>query len=158
MRKDLATHDLLVLRDLSFADLEEGERVVADGCSGSEFSFAVSQAAVADEAAKNGLGGRITVEVEPTRVQASAGSPRGGTFEAKVFVQRERDVGQPANDLATGEVVFTVSLPFAPERLAEANFAVVAPIAACGAARGPGENAGCAAVDREAIVDATGIH
>lgn len=151
VKKELARNDLLLLRDLNFDALADGEDLVAEddgtGVSG-DFSFAVSEASITDGAEKNGLGSRITVEVQPSNVFATA--PRGGTFEAKVFVRRERAVSQPANDLATGEVVFTLSLPFAPERLAEANLAFVAPIAACGAARGPGANAGCDAVEREA--------
>lgn len=159
LKKELARNDLLVLRDLPFADLEDGRAVSADvenGVASGDFSFALSQHVDDVAAAENGLGGRINVTVDPGRVEAK--EPRGGTFEAVVVVKRARDVGQPANDLATGEVTFTLSLPFAPERLAEANFAFVAPIAVCGAARGPGANAGCDDVEREAIVDATGSH
>ncbi len=158
LKKELARDDLLVLRDLNFDDLADGVDLVADNGAGDvgDFSFAISQSKIDDDAAGNGVGARITVEVQPTRVEAT--EPRGGTFEAKVFVKRQRDVGQPANDVATGEVVFTLALPFAPERLAEANLAFVAPIAVCGAAAGPGNNVGCDAVDREPIVDATGSH
>lgn len=164
VKKELARNDLLLLRDLSFDDLADGVDLTASsdapGATGAtgdgDFTFAVSQSKVPGDAAGNGLGGRITVEVQPTRVEAI--EPRGGTFEARVFVKRQRDVGQPANDVATGEVVFTVSLPFSPERLAEADLAFVAPIAVCGAGVGPGANAGCDAAEREPIVDATGAH
>jgi hypothetical protein len=162
VKKDLATHDLLVLRDVSFDALADGKDLKADNddSNGSgDFSFAVSPRVIAgdgDGDGGNGLGGRITVEIEPRNVVAA--KRRGGSFEAKVYVKRERAVGQSANNVATGEVVFTLALPFAPERLAEANFAFVAPIAVCGQERGPGANRGCDNVDREPIIDETGSH
>lgn len=159
VKKQLATNDLLVLRDVSFDALADGKDLRADNDAsdgGGDFSFAVSQRVVGGDVGENGLGGRITVEIEPQNVVAA--KRRGGNFEAKVYVKRERAVGQAANNVATGEVVFTLALPFAPERLAEANFAFVAPIAVCGAARGPGANRGCDNVDREPIIDETGSH
>jgi hypothetical protein len=154
VKKDLATHDLLVLRDLPFDALADGERVVATSLDDAPpFFFAVQHGDVDNAAAEAGLGGTVTVEVEPDVVDADTVS---GTFAAKVFVKRERAIGQPAGNVATGEVVLTVSLPFVRERLGEANLAFVAPIAACGAVQGPGNSGACATVAREEIVDAGG--
>lgn len=159
VKKQLAGNDLLVLRDVSFDALADGKDLRADNADengGGDFSFAVSQRVEAADVVENGLGGHITVEIEPQDVVAA--ERRGGNFAAKVYVKRQRAVGQSANNVATGEVIFTLSLPFAPERLAEANFAFVAPIAVCGQERGPGANRGCDNVDREPIIDETGSH
>lgn len=155
VKKDLARNDLLVLRDLPLERLADGDAVTANNDAG-DFSFAIGQKSVGDDVVGEGLGSRVTVTVEPGRVEQEG--PRFGTFEAVVTVERERGVGQPANDVATGTVTFTIGLGFAPERLAEANFAFVAPIAACAQARGPGAASGCDDVDREPIIDETGRH
>jgi hypothetical protein len=155
VKKQLAGNDLLVLRDVSFDRLADGDDLSATADSGGaagDFTFSVSQRLVPNDQLKNGVGNRITIEIEPTRVEAY--DKRTGTFEAKVFVKRQRDIGQAASDVATGEVAFALSLPFAPERLAEANFAFVAPIAACGAAAGPGNNRGCDDVERRGCCEA----
>ncbi len=171
VKKDLARSDLLLLRDLPFDALSDGDDVTAssdgsaDGSAGGtargtgDFSFSIAQRPElhGDPAQQNrALGSQVTIDVEPLLVEDE--EPRGGTFNAKVFVKRTRGVGQPPNDVASGEVIFTVALPFAPERLAEANLAFVAPIVACAQQRGPGAANGCDNVEREPITDATGAH
>jgi hypothetical protein len=159
VKQQLASHDLLVLRNLSFDDLSDGDDVIAasdpsDGEQddvGRAFDLSLSHRRVDEGLTKEGLGGRITVEVEPLQVDEDI-------FQAKLFVRRARSVGQPAADVVTGEVLVTLALGLSPERLAEANLAFVAPIAACGQERGPGASLSCKDVPREPIVDETGAH
>ena len=144
IRQQLAANDLLVVRDLSFDDLSDGEELLAasgdDAAADDDtgpFTFSLSHRRLGRELTRAGLGGRISVEVEPTRVDEDV-------FEARLFVRRQRAVDQPIADVVTGEVIISVALTPAPERLAEANLGVTAPIAACGQARGPGSSLACA--------------
>jgi|GEM_PF-1220104 len=169
VRKDLAGSDLLVVQGLSFDALQDGDRLTAvttadDGRDGlargaGDFTFALGQR-VAEQPATDGeavgLGGKITVEIEARRLVRDR--VRGGTLDAVVTVTRERAAGQPEGGLATGTVTLQVAVDLAPERLAEANLAIVAPIARCVALAGPDAGLACAAADADRVVDATGSH
>ncbi len=152
VKHQLASNDLLVLRDLSFDDLNDGDDVAAaSDDDGSDFSFALSHRRLENGVVGAGLGARISVEVEPISVDEEV-------FQAKLFVRRARAVDQPPADVVTGEVILSLALALAPERLGEANLAFVAPIAACGQARGPGAAQACKDAPREPIIDESGVH
>ncbi|MDP2342093.1 MAG: hypothetical protein Q8O67_14140 [Deltaproteobacteria bacterium] len=154
VKQELASNDLLVLRNLSFDDLNDGDDIIAasdDADEGRAFDLSLSHRRLDDDVTKEGLGARITVEVEPIQVDEEI-------FQARLFVRRARAVGQPANDVVTGEVILTLALGLTRERLGEANLAFVAPIAACGQERGPGASLSCKEAPREPIVDETGAH
>lgn len=168
VRKDLAGSDLLVVQGLSFDALQDGDRLTAvtnaaDGRDGiargtGDFTFALGQR-VAEQPADGealGLGGKVTVEIEARQLVRDR--VRGGTIDAVVTVTRERAAGQPEGGLATGTVTLQVAVDLAPERLAEANLAIVAPIARCLAVAGPDVGLACAAADADPVVDATGSH
>jgi hypothetical protein len=164
LKKDLATHDLLVVRHINFDALQDDARVLRatttddDAVGGvtqgsGDFDFSLGQPVAADFAA-DGLAGRITVELRDNLVVREA--PRGGRLETTISVVRERAPGQPATDLVDGEVTMRVAVALAPERLAEANLAVVEPIARCVAASGPENSAACAGVLADPVVDERG--
>jgi hypothetical protein len=164
VRKDLATHDLLVLRGIDFDTMQDDARVLtattsdADAAVGiargsGDFDFFVGQPVPVDFA-EDGLAGRITVELKDNLIVRD--EPRGGRLETTIVVTRERAAGQPASDLAGGEVTLRVAVPLSPERLAEANLAVVDPIARCVAERGPDAGAACARVPAAPVVDERG--
>ena len=165
VRKDLASSDLLVLQGISFDALQDGDRLTAvtnaaDGRDGiargsGDFTFALGQRV--DDTESLGLGGKVTVEIdEGTRLERTA--VRGGTLDATIIITRERAAGQAEGGLATGAVTLQVAVGLAPERLAEANLAIVAPIARCLAVAGPDVGLACAAADADPVVDATGSH
>jgi hypothetical protein len=164
VRKDLATHDLLVLRGIDFDSMQDDTRVLtattndADAASGiargsGDFDFFVGQP-VPDGFVDDGLAGRITVELSDNVIVRD--EPRGGRLETTMIVTRERAAGQPSTDLAGGAVTLRVAVTLAPERLAEANLAIVDPIARCVAERGPDAGAACARVPADPVVDAHG--
>lgn len=164
VRKDLATHDLLVLRGIDFDTMQDDARVLtattsdADATAGiargaGDFDFFIGQPVPADFA-EDGLAGGITVELKDNVVVRE--EPRGGRLETTIVITRERAAGQPASDLAGGEVTLRVAVPLAPERLAEANLAVIDPIARCVAERGPDAGAACARVPAAPVVDERG--
>jgi len=164
VRKDLATHDLLVLRGIDFDTMQDDVRVLtattsdADAAAGiargtGDFDFFIGQPVPVDFA-EDGLAGGITVELKDNVVVRE--EPRGGRLETTIVITRERAAGQPASDLAGGEVTLRVSVPLAPERLGEANLAVVDPIARCVAERGPDAGAACARVPAEPVIDERG--
>ena len=164
VRKDLAASDLLVLEDIPFDALQDGDTLTAstsavDGAVGvargdGDFAFALGQRV--DDAWEQGLGGKVTVEIQArSLVRAKV---RGGSLDAIVKVTRERAADQPEGGLATGTVTLQVAVDLAPERLAEANLAIVSPIAHCRAERGPDAGLACAAADADPVVDATGVH
>lgn len=163
VKKDLASADLLVLRGMDFDTLQDGTLLTAqtdadDAAVGiargaGDFSFALGQH-VPEDFAQDGVGGKVTIEVQATRLDRD--EPRGGVLQASVVVIRERAADQPASDLATGTVTFTLDLPLAPERLAEANLAVVDPIARCVAERGPDTGLACATAPADPVVDERG--
>lgn len=164
MKKDLATHDLLVVRNVNFDAMQDDARVLratttdADAVAGvtqgsGDFDFFLGQPVGAQFTA-DGLAGRITVELRDNVVVRE--TPRGGRLETTITVVRERAPGQPASDLADGEVTMRVAVSLAPERLAEANLAVVEPIARCVAQRGPESSAACAGVLADPVIDERG--
>lgn len=163
VRKDLASHDLLVLRGMDFDALQDGRLLVAqttadDAARGvargaGDFTFSLGQQ-VAEGFDQDGIGGKVTVEVEASRLDRE--EPRGGSLRATVVVIRERAADQPASDLATGTVTLQLDLPLAPERLAEANLATVDPIARCVAESGPDAGLACATVEADPVVDERG--
>lgn len=164
VKKDLAIHDLLVLRGIDFDTMQDNARVLtattsdADADAGiargdGDFGFFIGQP-VPGDFAEDGLASRITVELKDNLIVRDA--PRGGRLETTIVVTRERAAGQPASDLAGGEVTLRVAVPLGPERLAEANLAVVDPIARCVAERGPDAGAACARVPAATVVDERG--
>jgi len=162
LRTRLALSDLLVVQGLDYDALGDGDELTARDDAGrksGDFAFALSHRALGDDALAglgNGLGARVTVTARAERVDD--GDPRGGSVRVALDVERERAAGQPAGDLVTGTVSLTVDVPFAPERLGEANLAVVAPIAACAAAAGPLGAGACADEPALPVVDGGGVH
>ena len=159
LKKALATSDLLVLRNIDFDALQDGDTLTAEAVDGTgngrgDFSFSVAQSSDDDDDS-DGIGSRVTVAIE-ARSFTREGSD--GHLDAVITIKRERNVEQPASELATGEVTITVSLSTSPERLSEANLAILAPIAACAADVGIDLAAGCLAAAAEDVVDATGVH
>ncbi len=165
VKKNLATSDLLVLQDIDFDALQDGDRLTAtndlaiddglDGSSGSgDFRFALSQQADANVDA--GLGALVTVSIQATKLEVA--EPRGGQLDATVVVKRARASSQPDAGIASGEVTLHVSLSLAPERVAEANLATVAPIAACAARLGVDAGAGCLDVPADVVLDESGAN
>ena len=151
VRHQLAAHDLLVISNLSFSDLKAGDDVIAGSDDVDRpFDFSLSHRPLSADLVKAGLGGLTSVEVQPIRVDEEH-------MEATLFVRRQRAPGQPAADIVTGEVVITLALGFSPERLAEANLGVVAPIAACGQERGPGPSLSCKEAARQPVVDESAV-
>jgi hypothetical protein len=165
VRKQLATSDLLVLQNIDFDALQDGDRLTAsndlaiddglDGSSGSgDFRFAVSQQAEANVDA--GLGALVTVSIQATKLEV--GEPRGGQLDATVVVKRARASSQPDAGIASGEVTLRLSLGLAPERVAEANLATVAPIALCAARLGADASAACLDAGADEVLDDTGAN
>lgn len=170
LRTRLASSDLFVVEGLDFDALGDGDELVArddDGRTSGDFTFSLAHgvrslptaAGASDDdlaAAGNGLGARLTVRARAERVED--GDPRGGSLRMTMEIERERAAGQPAGDLFIGAVMLTVDVPFAPERLAEANLAVVAPIARCAQEAGPLSAAACADEPARPVVDGGGVH
>lgn len=165
VRTELATSDLLVLQDIDFDALQDGDRLTAtndlavdDGLAGSsgsgDFRFALAQQAADNVDA--GLGALVTVSIQARQLVVE--EPRGGQLDADVVVTRARAASQPDAGIASGEVTLHLSLALAPERLAEANLATVAPIAACAAARGVDVAAGCLDVPADVVFDESGAN
>ncbi len=161
LRTRLALSDLLVVQGLDYDALGDGDTLSAlddDGRRSGAFTFALSHRAL-DEAelplVQNGLGARVRVEATASSVDD--GDPRGGGLRVVLDVARERAAGQPAGDLVTGEVTLTLDLPFAPERLARGNLAIVAPIARCAASAGPLASGACADEPALPFADAGGV-
>jgi hypothetical protein len=161
LRTRLALSDLLVVEGLDYDALGDGKILRAhddDGRSSGDFSFSLSHRALHQDAPTletSGLGARVSVAAAAERVED--GDPRGGHLRVTFVVSRERAAGQPPGDLVTGEVTLTLDTTFAPERLAEANLALVAPIAACGARGGPLSSGECADEPARPIVDGSGL-
>ncbi len=162
LRTRLASSDLLVVQGLDYDALGDGDTLRAlndDGRESGDFSFALAHRALGAAElplAHSGLGARARVDATADRVDD--GDPRGGSIHVTLDVARERAAGQPAGDLVTGEVTLTVDLPFAPERLARSNLAIVAPIARCAAAAGPLASGACADEPALPVADASGAH
>jgi hypothetical protein len=162
LRTRLALSDLLVVEGLDYdalGDLDDLSARDDAGRTSGDFRFALAHRALdAGDLARigNGLGGRIDVRARAERLDD--GDPRGGALRITLGIERARAAGQPAGDLVTGEVTLTVDVPFAPERLAEANLAVVAPIARCAAAAGPLASGICADEPSLPVVDGGGVH
>lgn len=165
VRKRLASGDLLVLQDIDFDALQDGDRLTAtndlaidDGLSGSsgsgDFRFALAQQA--DSNVDAGLGALVTVSIQAERLDVN--EPRGGQLDATVVVTRARAASQPDAGIASGEVTLHLSLALAPERLAEANLATVAPIAVCAAARGVDAAAACLDAPADVVLDTSGAN
>ncbi len=164
LKKDLAMHDLLVVRDIDFDTMQDDAGVLrattsaVDAVAGvtqgtGDFDFFMGQPVPADFPT-DGLAGHITVELRDNVIVRD--EPRGGRLETTIVVRRERAAGQPATDLADGEVTLRLAVALAPERLAEANLAVVEPIARCVAQRGPESSAACAGVLADPVIDERG--
>ncbi len=163
VKKQLATSDLLVLQDIDFDALQDGDRLTAtnddvDGVDGSrgtgDFRFALAQQA--EDNVEAGLGELVTVSIQASRLEV--GEPRGGQLDAMVVVTRARAASQPDSGIATGEVTLRLSLELAPERLAEANLATVAPIAICAATAGVDGAAACLDAPADVVLDSSGAH
>ena len=162
VRTRLASSDLLVVQGLGYDALGDGDTLRAlddDGRASGDFSFSLSHRALDDASlplVRSGLGARVRVEATAERVDD--GDPRGGSVRVALEVARERAAGQPVGDLVTGEVTLTLDLPFAPERLARSNLAIVAPIARCAAEAGPLASGVCADEPALPVADASGVH
>jgi hypothetical protein len=162
LRTRLATSDLMLVQGIDYDALGDGDELVAlddSGRTSGDFSFALAHRALRAgdlPLVGAGLGARVTVTAHAERVDD--GEPRGGSVRVTLDVQRERAAGQPAGNLVTGDVTLTLDLPFAPERLAESNLAVVAPIARCAADAGPFASAACADEPALPIADSSGVH
>ncbi len=168
IKKDLALSDLIVVQGVDFDSLQDGDVLTASTNAGDadagrargvgDFEFFMSQSDKGEQGdllSSNGLGGKITIELEASRLERDGNI---GELQAELRVTRERAASQPAAGVATGTVTLGLSLPLSPERLAEANLAMVAPIARCAAERGPGGAGACAAVSDDPVIDATGVH
>ena len=79
-------------------------------------------------------------------------------LDATVVVTRARAASQSDSGIATGEVTLRLSLELAPERLAEANLATVAPIAICAATAGIDGAAACLDAPADVVLDSSGAH
>lgn len=162
LRTRLALSDLLVVQGLDYDAIGDGDTLRArddDGRKSGDFTFALSHRALdeRDESlVRSGLGARVNVAA--TAEHVDDGDPRGGSIRVTLDVSRERAAGQPAGDLVTGDVTLTLDLPFAPERLARSNLAVVEPIARCAAAAGPLASGACADEPALPVADAAGVH
>ncbi len=160
VRKDLADSDLLVLRNIDFDALQDGDTLKAAAVDGTgngrgDFGFSVAQSSHNNGIAlqNTGLGSRVNVSIVADSFERQASD---GTLNATVTVKRERNAQQPAADVAAGEVTIRLSLSTSPERLAEANLAIVSPIASCAAAAGIDAAAGCLDAPADVVIDATG--
>jgi hypothetical protein len=169
IKKDLALSDLLLLQNINFDTLQDGDVLTAQtgpvdaeegrARGGGDFAFFLGQRPTPDDGggllSNNGLGGKVTVEIEASRLERDGSV---GELQADVRITRERAATQPASGIAVGTVTLSLSLPLSPERLAEANLAMVAPVARCAAERGPDGAGACAAVVDDDVIDATGVH
>jgi hypothetical protein len=163
LRTRLSLSDLLVVRDLNFDALGDGDTLTAiddGGTRSGEFVADVGTRALSDAEQAliaGGLGARVTVTARAALVED--GQPRGGRLQITLDVEREATARQSGNDdVVTGSVTLDVDVPFAPERLAEANLAVVAPIARCSALAGPAAAGRCADEPSLPVLDETGEH
>ena len=165
LKRSIADSDVLVLRDIDFDALQDGDTLRAtnvdiSGANGrGDFTFSLAQHDPFDDLVSNGqegLGALVVVTIKATQLRRD--DPRGGQLDAVITISRERAAQQPPSDLATGDVTITVSLPLADERLAEANFAILAPIASCAAAVGSDRAVGCLDTPADDVIDATGRH
>jgi hypothetical protein len=160
LRTRLALSDLLVVRDLNFDALGDGDTLTAiddAGTKSGEFVADVGTRALSDAEQAliaGGLGARVTVTARAALVED--GQPRGGHLRISLDVEREATALQVGDDVVTGSVTLDVDVPFAPERLAEANLAVVAPIARCSALAGPSAAGRCADEPALPFLDETG--
>jgi hypothetical protein len=161
LRTRLATSDLLLVEGLDYDALGDGDELAAlddDGRASGDFTFALAHRALQPDelpALGSGLGARVGVTARAERVDD--GEPRGGSLRVTLDVSRARAAGQPAGDIVTGDVRLTLDLPFAPERLAESNLAIVAPIARCAADLGPLASGACADEPARPVADRGGV-
>lgn len=159
-RRALASVDGLLLENLPLIAIASGDPLVAvdegAGASG-DFDFSLVQAMPAgayDVEGGRALGRKLTVSVRGTALDEQA---RGGSVELQVEVRRDRNAGQPASDVAVGEVVLHVSLPLSPERLGKSNLGLMAPVLRCAHATGPARAGSCRDVPADPYLDETGV-
>jgi hypothetical protein len=157
MKRDLATSDGILLRNIPLADFDGGKALSAqfdNGIVAGDFDLAVASALpTADQLKVRGLGAKLNVTIEPRGADAK---PHGGGMSASIEVQRQREAGQDG-DVATGTVNLEFSAGFLAERLGESNVSVAAPVLACAMKLGPARAGECRSVPQEAIVDETGV-
>jgi hypothetical protein len=151
-RRELVTHDGLLLDGLSMTRLQNGDALEATA-SGGDFPFALVQALPSEEQTQSGLGSLVSVVVRATRVDDE---PSGGGIDVDVELRRERDVGQPTADVVTGQVRLRGFVAYAPERVATDNLAAAWPVMSCAMAAGPTQAAACANEDPLLVLDETG--
>jgi hypothetical protein len=157
LKRELATSDGLLLKDIPLARFEAGDTLRANVEGGVvEGDFDVAVGAALPEASvveSQGLGSLLRITITPRGGEAR---PRGGSMSAEVELQREREVGQ-AGDIATGTVLLSFSASFLPERLAESNLTVAEPVLRCMHEKGPARAGVCRAVDELPYLDETGL-
>lgn len=156
VKRELATSDSLLLRDVPLAAFEDGDTLTAtveNGVVEGDFFVAVG-AALPPEAvvADQGLGSKLRVTVSPRSLDAR---PRGGSIQAEIEIQREVDEGQA--EVATGSVGLGFGATLLPERLAEANLTVADPVVRCMQEKGPSRAASCRDVEAQPYTDETGL-
>ena len=157
VKRDLATSDGLLLQGVSLDRFKNGdtmEAVFDDGVVTGDFlGLALGASRPSADAVKtHGLASKLRVTIVPKGVDAQ---PHGGSISADIEVQRERNAGQ-AGDVATGTVNLSFSSSLMPERLAESNLTVAAPILQCMQRLGPGRGAECQTQGEDALIDETG--
>lgn len=156
LQRELATSDGLLLTRIPLAAFERGETmtaVVERGLARGDFHVALGAERPSESViAEQGLGSKVRVILSPRGLDARV---RGGSLSAEIEIQREREAGQDG-DIATGNVLLSFSTSLQPERLAESNLTVAAPILECMQELGPFRGAACKDEEPLPYVDETG--
>jgi hypothetical protein len=159
MKKDFATLDGLLIRDIPLSSVVAGEdvelRLFEGGRRGSgEFDVEVVVGLPdAESVREQGLGADVNVKVLFDDVDVA--QARGGHVSARVEIKRERADGQDG-EVATGEVTLGFTAEVAPERVAKSNLSIVGPVMRCAATVGPEAAGGCRDEPPDPFADASG--
>jgi|GEM_PF-1872568 len=152
LRRELAEGDAFYLKHVPLFDIDPGaslEWTLQDAVTDDDVAFAAAHGQA--ELHNDGLGVGALLELKLDVDDADIGPSQGfvrGTFEFK----RSRAEAQEG-DVATGVVEIDFQVPVIGERVGKANAALFEPIVRCAAANGPAQQAGCADVAMDAVLD-----
>lgn len=157
IRRELATEDTLLLKDIPLARFQNGDALdalVEDGVQSGDFTVFMGAALPPESGVETqGLGSKVRARISPKGLVVDG---REGSFSMSLSLQREREAGQDG-DVATGEVVIDFGGSLLPERLSESNLTVAEPVVACVFARGPSSGGACRDEHALPYVDETGV-
>jgi hypothetical protein len=156
LRRDLSMNDALLIDGIPLEDVRAGERFEIEWTGNGRSTDGVFDAAMVTRpqlsASTSPIGERSKIVVNINDADAKAGGFISGTVE----VTRARSDSQE-DDVNTGIVTITFSVPVVAERRGKSNLAIARPILVCAAEKGPTRSAGCRDADPEPVVDASGL-